>query len=63
MTEDKVVTLKLIDFNESDIENLKTILGLAERALKKKWRLVETDDADFFLLSIIAATEKNRANI
>lgn len=61
MIESKLVTLKLIGFNDQESNNLQAILTLAGRALKKKWLVVTTDDADFFLLSVTASATANRA--
>ncbi|NOQ34953.1 MAG: hypothetical protein GQ569_03560 [Methylococcaceae bacterium] len=51
MEENKLVTLKLVGFNESENRNLDSILTLAERSLTRPWRVMETASADFFLLS------------
>lgn len=57
MQESRLVTLKLIGFNDQESKNLHAILTLAYRALTKKWLIVSTDEADFFLLSASADPE------
>jgi hypothetical protein len=60
MEENKIVTLKLIDFNDLERSNLQVILGLATRALKKKWQLVSSNEVDFFLFSVDASQSLER---
>ncbi|MDD1615583.1 MAG: hypothetical protein CG439_673 [Methylococcaceae bacterium NSP1-2] len=43
--------LSLIGFSESQTMTFSAILSLAERTLKHSWRIVERDEADFFVLS------------
>lgn len=51
MEEKKLFTLKLIGFDPAATKNLDAVLTLAERGLNAKWRGVETENPDFFLLS------------
>jgi len=51
MQKDKLITLKLLDFNDLERNNLDAVLTLAERGLQKKWQVVDTETADFYLLS------------
>lgn len=51
MEENKLHTLRLIGFSGHEIENFFAIFYLAERRLKQHWKIVETDSADFFLLT------------
>lgn len=59
MEENKLITLKLVDFNATETRNLDSILTLAERSLNKTWKIVETETADFFLLSINSSKSIN----
>lgn len=49
MSQDSI-NLKLVGFSEYEEQNISSILSLAERGLLKKWRIVTTPPADFFLL-------------
>jgi hypothetical protein len=57
MDEHKLVTLKLIGFNELEQSNLKAVLTLAERALQNQWQLVDSATADFYLLSVASSAQ------
>jgi len=57
MQKDKLITLKLLDFNDLERNNLDAVLTLAERGLQEKWQIVDTETADFYLLSIHATLE------
>jgi hypothetical protein len=61
MEQNRLITLKLIGFNEIDRNNLSSILTLAARLLKKKWHIVNVDDADFFLFSVEASADPSIA--
>lgn len=54
MEENRLVTLKLVGFNERKLNSFHAILTLATRTLKKRWQVVDNDGADFFLLSVEA---------
>lgn len=60
MEEDKLITLKLVGFNEESRNGFAAVLTLAGRALKKKWQITETEEADFFLLSLKSSATANR---
>ena len=51
MPKQKPITLKLIGLNAGEKQRFEAILSLAEMGLKRSWRLVEQDDANFFILS------------
>jgi hypothetical protein len=57
MEENKLVTLKLVGFNESERGNVHAVLTLADRALEKEWQLTDRETADFFLFAVGAATK------
>lgn len=57
MDENKLITLKLIGFNELEQSNLKSILTLGTRALHHEWQLVDSATADFFLLSVASTAQ------
>lgn len=63
MEENKLVTLKLMGFNEASRNSFSAVLSLASRALKKNWQITEADEADFFLLSAQASATANRENL
>lgn len=63
MEENKQVTLKLIGFNEESRNSFCAVLTLAGRALKKKWRIIDGDEADFFLLSAQSSATANRERL
>lgn len=44
------VTLRLLGFSAADKARFSSILTLAERGLKKNWKIISTMDADFFLV-------------
>lgn len=60
MEENKLFALKLIGFNPNESSMLNAILTLAERSLKAKWQIVETESADFFLLSATSSKQINQ---
>ncbi|MGZ8190157.1 MAG: hypothetical protein ACXWTS_02895, partial [Methylococcaceae bacterium] len=51
MKENKVLTLKLIGFSGHKTEKFSAIFNLAEHRLKQNWQIVDTDSADFFILT------------
>jgi len=57
MDVNKLITLKLIGFNELEQSNLKSILTLGARALHHEWQLVDSAMADFFLLSVASTAQ------
>lgn len=63
MEKNKLVTLKLIGFNEDARNSFSAVLTLASRALKKKWQITEADEADFFLLSPQSSATANREQL
>ncbi len=63
MEENKLVTLKLIGFNQESRNSFSAVLTLAGRALKKTWQITEAEEADFFLLSAQSSATANRENL
>lgn len=63
MEENKLVTLKLIGFNEDERNSFSAVLTLANRALKKTWQISDQAEADFFLLSVQSSATANRDNL
>lgn len=55
MEENRLITLKLIGFSPMESKNIVSIITLADRALKKKWQIVDRDKADFFIFSMTAS--------
>ena len=63
MDKNKLVTLKLIGFNEGARNSFSAVLTLASRALNKKWLITEAQEADFFLLSAQSSATANRERL